>query len=98
VMSMQCPSMCVLPTVRHGASLDWSSLLGPSLQSQEINQKGRKACMSQSGWRTPGGHGSLNQLSRAHRALRDLNSMQEAYKRLHQLLYTYVKAISLVSL
>ncbi|XP_016830402.1 uncharacterized protein LOC100751845 isoform X2 [Cricetulus griseus] len=54
-------------------SLNWRSLLGPSCQnSGNPLEEGRKYCGSQRGWRTPGEHGQLNQLSRAHTGSRRL--------------------------
>ena len=55
------------PALMWKETLNWGSPMGPSLRAWETQWKrGRKYCRSQRRWMTPGEHGPLDQLSRAH--------------------------------
>ena len=64
------------------------------LWNSKLLQKRWRHCRSQRGWRTPGKHGPLTQLSRPSMAHRDWRGKHGACKGLHQVLWIYVMAVS----
>lgn len=75
------------PDILWRQSLNWRSSLVPNPKvPRTLPKMGRKDSMNHRRWRTPGGHGTLNQLSKANRDSQRLKQQSQGCKGLHQVL------------